>query len=60
MYIGMFHYEKVSNYYFRFLLSSAAHAADSYQSISNLGYTDTDNNDTISVTLLTTSLQRAH
>ena len=31
------------------LLSSAAHAADSYQSISNLNYTDTDNNDTISV-----------
>ena len=31
------------------LLSSAAHAADSYQSISNLGYADTDNNDTISV-----------
>jgi len=31
------------------LLSSAAYAADSYQSISNLGYTDTDNNDTISV-----------
>ena len=31
------------------LLSSAAHAADSYQSISNLGYKDSDNNDTISV-----------
>ena len=31
------------------LLSSAAHAADSYQSISNLSYADTDNNDTISV-----------
>ncbi|WP_417670705.1 putative porin [Pseudoalteromonas tetraodonis] len=31
------------------LLSSAAHAADSYQSINNLGYKDSDNNDTISV-----------
>lgn len=31
------------------LLSSAAHAADSYQSISNLNYTEIDNNDTISV-----------
>ncbi len=31
------------------LLSSAAHAADSYQSISNLSYAEIDNNDTISV-----------
>jgi len=31
------------------LLSTAATAADSYQSISHLGYTDTDGNDTVSV-----------
>jgi len=31
------------------LLSSAAHAADSYNSISNLSYKDSDNNDTVAV-----------
>ena len=31
------------------LLSTAATAADSYQSISHLGYMDTDGNDTVSV-----------
>ena len=40
---------KVSSYYFEYASSTAATAADSYQSISHLGYVDTDGNDTVSV-----------